>query len=247
MSSLDKVFGVLESVIARQKLGASFSEVQSDTGLARATVHRVLKNLAELGYLTYIQDNRRYRGSLKLAGLGAEIMSNFNLRDHVHPFLIRMNRESDYASNAGIKDGDEGVYIDKVDTQDSGLQLIGAVGKRFMLHCTAMGKVLLAHSSPEEIQEVLAKPMTGFTPNTITMADKLAEELDLVREQGYALDQEEITRGIICVAAPVSGTSGQVVCSLSAAFPAYVLRDKELGSIVQMVKRYAAECSSIEL
>ena len=184
MSSLDKVFLVVEAVITRQKQGASFSEVQSDTGLARATVHRLLKNLTELGYLNYSQDNRRYRGSLKMAGLGAEIMSNFNLRDHVHPFLIRMNKESDFASNAGIKDGDEGVYIDKVDTQDSGLQLIGAVGKRFMLHCTAMGKILLAHASSEEVDRVLANPLTKFTNNTITEPGHLRKVLAQVLEDG---------------------------------------------------------------
>ena len=247
MNSLDKVFLVVESVIARQKLGASFSEVQSETGLARATVHRLLKNLTELGYLTYSQESRRYRGSLKMAGLGAEIMSNFNLRDHVHPFLIRMNRESDFASNAGIKDGYEGVYIDKVDTQDSGLQLIGAVGKRFKLHCTAMGKVLLAHSSSEELEKVLAEPLTRFTGNTITDPTKLRAELDMIRKQGYAIDREEITRGIICVAAPVTGVSGQVVCSLSAAFPTYVTRDKGLDSIIKMVRSHASDCSGIEV
>jgi DNA-binding IclR family transcriptional regulator len=247
MGPLDKIFLVIESVISRQREGASFSQVQGDTGLAAATVHRHLKALTALGYMTYSEGERRYRGSLKMAGLGAEIMSNFSLRDHVHPFLLSMNKESDFASNAGIMDGREGVYIDKVDTQDSGLRLIGAVGKRFKLHCTGMGKVLLAHRSSSEIEQVLAGPLPSFTPATLTDPDKLRQELAEVRKEGYALDREEITRGIFCVAAPVMGAAGEVACALSVAFPSYVVSENRLDSIIKMVKRYAAECSGVEV
>lgn len=247
MNSLDKVFLILESVVSRQSLGASFTDVQNDTGLPRATVHRVLKNLTELSYLAYDPEVKRYRGSLKIAGLGAEIMANFNLRDHVHPFLLRMNRESEFASNAGIIDGDQGVYIDKVATKDLGIKLIGEVGKRFMLHCTGMGKVLLAHSRPDEVDRVMAGPMPSYTKNTITDPDQLAQELAQIREQGYALDREEVTRGIMCVAAPVQGRDERVVCALSVAFPTYVAKENGLEPIVGLVKRYAAECSGVNI
>ena len=247
MNSLDKVFIILESVIGRQGAGASFTDVQSDTGLPRATVHRVLKNLAQLSYLTYDPELRRYRGSLKVAGLGAEVMANFNLRDHVHPFLLRMNRESEFASNAGIKDGLQGVYIDKVATKDLGIKLIGEVGKRFMLHCTGMGKVLLAHGEAEEVDRVLKGPLTSFTKNTIIDPDRLLRELAQIRSQGFALDREEVTRGIMCLAAPVRGAGERVVCSLSVAFPAYVASEKGLEPIVELVKRYAAECSEASI
>jgi IclR family KDG regulon transcriptional repressor len=173
---------VIESVITHQSEGASFSQVQAETGLPGTTVYRHLKELTALGYMTYTQNDRRYRGSFKLAGLGAEIMSSFNLRDHVHPFLIRMNKDCGFASNAGIMDGYEGVYIDKVDTQDTGLRLIGAVGKRFMLHCTGMGKAMLAFCSEEFIQRILESPMPRFTPATITNPEAMRKELEEVRK-----------------------------------------------------------------
>ncbi len=247
MNSLDKVFLILESVVSRQGEGASFTDVQNDTQLTRATVHRILRNLTQLSYLAYDPEARRYRGSLKIAGLGAEIMANFNLRDYVHPFLLRMNRESEFASNAGIIDGAQGVYIDKVATKDLGIKLIGEVGKRFMLHCTGMGKVLLAHSEPGEVDRVLSGPLTSFTRNTITDPERLARELARIREQGFALDREEVTRGIMCVAAPVWGAGERVVCSLSVAFPTYVAAEKGLEPIVDLVRRYAAECSGANI
>lgn len=247
MGSMDKIFLVIEAVIARQREGATFSQVQAETGLPRATVHRHLKALAELGYLDYSEKDRSYRGSLRMAGLGAEIMSNFNLRDHVHPYLIRMNNETGHASNAGIIDGLEGVYIDKVDTQDSALQLIGSVGRRFKLHCTGMGKVLLAAERPELVEAVLAEPLLRFTPATITDPDELKDELQQIREQGYGLDREEITRGVICVAAPVTGLTEEVVCALSLAFPRYVVEESGLEPIIELVKQYASECSGVEV
>jgi DNA-binding IclR family transcriptional regulator len=247
MSSLDKVFLVIEAVISKQNQGATFTEVQAATGLAVSTVHRQLKGLMALGYLAYTPETKRYKGSLKMAGLGAEIMANFNLREHVHPFLLKMNSESGFASNAAIIDEDQGIYIDKVATKDLGIKLIGDVGKRFQLHCTAMGKILLAHSDDKIIRQVLARPLQYFTPKTITDPKVLRNHLDEVRQQGYAVDNEEVTYGIMCVAAPVTTISDEVKCSLSVAFPSYITSEKGMGFIVDMVKRYAYECSGFEM
>jgi DNA-binding IclR family transcriptional regulator len=243
MGPLDKVFQVLEQVVALQAPGASFSQVKEMTGLPGSTVHRVLKNLTDLGYLTYFPSDRRYRGGLKLANLGAEVMANFNLRDQIHPILLKMQKESEFRCNAAIREGGCGVYIDLIDTRDLGVKLYGEVGMRFMLHCTALGKVLLAFGGPRATERVLAKPMPAVTSRTITDPDKLRGELSQVRKDGYALDREEITRGIMCAAAPVFGPDGNFLCAISVTFPKYVADENRTGHLADMVKRYAAEIS----
>jgi DNA-binding IclR family transcriptional regulator len=243
MGSLDKVFLVMEEVVALQGPGASFSEVQVNTGLPRSTVHRVLKNLTEMGYLNYSPDNRRYRGSIKLANLGAEVMANFNLRDYVHPFLLKLQRESDFRCNAGIMDGDFGVYIDMIDTHDFGVKLYGEVGMRFRLHCAALGKVLLAFGGDAAKERILSLSLPAVTSRSITDPAKLREQFREVKKNGYALDDEEVTRGIMCLAAPVFGLKGELVCAISITFPKYVAEENGIAHLVEMIKRCAEEIS----
>jgi len=88
-------------------------------------------------------------------------------------------------------------HTDKIESHDYGIKLFSEVGKTFPLYCTALGKVLLAYGPAAERKRVLSLPMKPFTPKTITDARRLRQQLATVHEQGYALDSEEITRGII--------------------------------------------------
>jgi DNA-binding IclR family transcriptional regulator len=240
MSSFGKVFSVLETVIAHQDRGLSFSEAASRTGLPKASVHRILKGLMELGYLNFNPETKRYQGTLKLATLGSEVMSHFDLRDYAHPYLLKMHRETEHICNMGIKNGNGGVHIDKIETQDYGIKLCSEVGKSFPLHCTGMGKSLLAWSPEEEVDAVLSEPMPSFTEKTITDPGDLRKQLVRIREEGYAVDDEEITRGIICVAAPVFGVGGRLIAAISLTFPTYVYHDRGIAREIEAVKRYAA-------
>jgi len=240
MNSFGKVFSVLEAVIANQEAGLSFSQATAETGLPKASVHRILKGLVELGYLNFNLDNKRYRGTLKLATLGAEVMSHFDLRDYVHPYLLKMRRDTGHTCNLGIKDGNAGIYLDKIEAEDYGIKLYSVVGKSFPLYCTGMGKILLAWAPEEEIEAALAVPLESFTERTITDPGKLRQQLGQIREQGYALDEEEITRGIMCVAAPVFGVGGRLIAAISLTFPSYVYHDRGIAREIEVIKHHAA-------
>lgn len=244
MSGLAHGFAIIEAVVSRQATGMTFAEIVAATGTPKASAHRILKELVDLGVLVFSPQTARYRGSLKLANIGCEVTANLDLRAVVHPHLQALNEATRHTANLGIRDGDAGVYIDKIETPDYGIKLFSEVGKRFPLHCTAMGKVLLAFG-PENGSAVLGRgPFERFTPNTIVDAAALTAELAEVRASGVAVDREEITRGVICVAAPVLGADG-VVAAVSVAFPAYINGDRSIEPEIEAVRSHAASISGI--
>jgi DNA-binding IclR family transcriptional regulator len=245
MSSLQKVFTIIETIVSRQATGMTFAEVTAATGTPKASAHRILKELVDLGVLTFAPQTARYRGSFKLANLGCEITANLDLRALAHSYLQSLHEATHHTVNLGIRDGDAGVYIDKIETPDYGIKLFSEVGKRFPLYCTAMGKVLLAFGNVEECDSYLCRPFEGLTSNTIVDPVLLRMELDRVREAGFALDREEITRGVMCVAAPILGAQEAVVGAISIAFPAYIHSDRSIDPEIDAVRRHAADISGV--
>ncbi len=239
MNPLHKVFQIIEAVVAKQGSGATYSEIFSMLNLPKSTVHRILKDLNEIGYVTFNSDTKRYYGSLRLARLGAEVMSNFQLRKHVRPYLIDLHRETEHTANLGILDGNMGVFLDKIEARDFGIKLFSELGKTFPLYCTGLGKVFLAFSKNEVLPELIGTQLEAITDKTITDPVQLDQELQKIREQGYALDNEEITRGIVCVAAPVFSFDKSLVAAISIAFPAYIQSDRGITKEIESIKKYS--------
>ncbi len=239
MSCLTKGFGIVELVVSHQDGGLTFSEIVAGTGYPKASVHRMLKELLDIGALRFDAETGKYRGNLKLAALGSEIIQNFDLRTHVHPFLEKLHEETGHTCALGVKDGSSGVYMDKCETAGYAIKLYSAVGKKFPLYCTALGKVLLAHCEEDERERLIARPLEKITPNTITELAALRDELAKVALQGYALDREEITRGVICVAAPLFGLESANLGAISVAFPSYINSDRGIAVEIDAVKRHA--------
>jgi DNA-binding IclR family transcriptional regulator len=240
MNPLYKVFSIIETVVKGQDKGVTYSEIVAALDLPKSSVHRILKDLNELGYLSFNPETKKYFGSLRLAALGAEVMSHFRLRDHVRPHLLKLHMETDHTTHLGVFDGSVGVYVDKIESRDFGIKLFSEIGKTFPLHCTALGKALLAYSSDDIVEKILKTPLKTITDKTITDPEAFKHEQTLIRDRGYALDNEEITRGIMCVAAPVFGFNEEVVCAISVTFPAYIKDDRGIKPEIAAIKKYAA-------
>lgn len=245
MSTLRKAFTIVETIVSRQAAGMTFAEVVAATGTPKASAHRILKELVAMGVLTFASNSARYRGSLKLAGMGCEVTANLDLRTLVHSHLQALHEATHHTATLGIRDGDAGVYIDKIETQDYGIKLFSEVGKRFPLHCTALGKTLLAFAKEEDRERILARPLEHITSKTIIDPVKLREELASVRREGIALDREEITRGVMCVAAPIFGSPDNVVGAVSIAFPSYINSDRSIDPEIEAVRRHASAISGV--
>jgi DNA-binding IclR family transcriptional regulator len=234
------VFSIIESIVARQATGTSYSEIVSAVRLPKSTVHRILKDLRELDYISFDPQTKRFFGSLRLARIGYEVIANFQLRNHVRPFLLELNRETEHTTQFGILDGTLGVYVDKIESKDFGIKLFSEVGRTFPLHCTGLGKTLLAFSPEEIVARVLKQKLEPITEKTITDPKKIIRELAKIKERGYAVDHEEITRGLMCTAAPVFGLSGELAGAISVTFPAYINDDRGIEPEIKAVKKFAA-------
>lgn len=239
MNPLNKVFSIIEAIVARQDRGATYSEIVKALDLPKSSVHRILKDLNSLGYIDFNPETKRYFGSFSLAALGAEVMSHFKLREHVRSHLLNLHGETDHTTNLGIMDGTMGVFVDKIESRDFGIKLFSEIGKTFPLHCTGLGKSILAFSSDDIVMKLLQSPLQSFTEKTITDQEVFQQELSLIRDRGYAVDNEEITRGIMCVAAPVFGLNGVVVCAISITFPEYINEDRGIEPEITAIKKYA--------
>ena len=243
MSALSKGFRILDAVTAN-KSGLSFSEVVDRTGIPKASVHRLLGELVDLSALTFDEATRVYQGGLLLAGLGASVTANYDVRRIVRPHLEALHAQTGSVATLGIRDGDVGIYIDKIEPTDFVIRLHSEVGKSFPLHCTAMGKVLLAHSDAATISRVARRKLPAYTDHTITDGQALRDELEAVVEKGYGVDREEITRGLTCIAAPIHGVGGDVVAAVSCTISSFDANRDRLDEIASLVVRCAENASS---
>lgn len=238
MSALGNGFRILEAV-SGNGAGLTFSEIVDATGVPKATVHRLLRELVDLSALAYDEPTRRYRGGLLLAGLGASVMQNYDVRRVVRPHLEALQEATGSVATLGIRNGEHGVYVDKIEPAGFVIRLHSEIGKSFPLHCTAMGKVLLANSDAATINKVTRRKLQAYTANTITEGKRLRAELDAVAHQGYAVDNEEITRGLVCVAAPIYGVDGNVEAAVSCTVSSFDADDTYL----EKVKDHVIACA----
>lgn len=246
MSALRNGFKIIDAVTAVGRSGLVFSRIVDQTGIPKATVHRLLNDLVEMSALTLDEETRSYRGGLLLARIGATITADYDLRTVARPFLKALHDELGHVATLGIRDHDNGVYIDKIEAKGFGLRLHSEVGKTFPLHCTAMGKVLLSHADAATVRRITSRKLEAHTANTITDAGLLRKELRRVAKAGYAVDDEEITRGLVCVAAPVYGIDRKIAGAMSCTFPSYIAQEHGLDSAIGKVREFAKRASAHE-
>ena len=243
VGSTTKSFQLIDAIVNAGMNGATFTEAVRDSGVPKSTAHRLLNELTEIGALRFDEDSKTYFGGLLLARYGASIAAEYDLRKIARPHLEHLQRETGHTATLGIRDGDHGIYLDKVESREFGIRLHSEIGKAFPLHCTGIGKVMLAAMPEKEANAILRRKLREFTPNTIVEPLLLQAELDEIRERGYAVDDEEITRGMICVAAPVRNPDGEVAGAMSCTFPTWIRDERGIESEIDAVLG-AAEAAS---
>jgi DNA-binding IclR family transcriptional regulator len=246
MSAISKGFTIIDVVTMAGAGGLPFSRIVEEAGVPKATAHRLLNELVELSALTLDPVTRCYRGGLLLARIGASVLADYDLRTVARPFLQALHDEVGHVATLGIRNNDAGVYIDKIESRDFGIRLHSEVGKSFPMHSTAMGKVLLSHAEPAVVRRILGRKLEAYAPNTITSATQLREELKQVKSDGYAIDNEEMTRGLVCVAAPIFGIDGEIAGAMSCTVPTYLYDEQSLDKNIDAVRRRAGQASAGE-
>ncbi len=246
VQTIERVSQILE-LVARSSRGISIREASGKLNLPKGTVHRLLSSLAYFGYIKQDSETKNYLLGLKILELGNLIINQLDLRKIAEPLLRDLAEYTKETVHMVIIDNNEVVYIDKVETElnTGGLKMASMVGSRIPAHTCAVGKILLSFFSEEELDRLVEeKGLPQRTPNTITDPAALKEHLELVRNQGYAVDNEENENGIRCVAAPIFNEKGKAVSAISISGPAFRVTKKVIHESLKMeVMRTALEIS----
>jgi len=238
---LTKVLRVLEVLDAAPD-GLQLKDVARQTGINKSTAYRFLAHLETQGYL-FRDDTGAYIVGPKLARLGAGMAYHATLRKFSRPVMQRLWTLTTETVNLGVLDGVQTQYLDVMESEHS-FRLVSQVGMRRPLHCTALGKAMLAHLAADERDAVISSlRLERFAPHTITNASRLRKELDRVAQQGYAVDDEEATTGSRCVSAPIFDRSMKVTAAISVSGPITRVNRPRLLSFARAVREGAQEIS----
>jgi len=219
------------------------TELSRELKINKSTVSKILSSFENHHILVKNSENRRYRLGLRLFELGSLVADQMDLQKVAYPYMEALNRKVKETVHLVVMDDFEIVYINKVESSQS-LRIVTRVGGRLPAYCTGVGKVLLAALPPEQLDLFLKKNrLKALTPNTITDRERLKETLARIREQGYALDNEEFSKGLMCVAAPIFNYSQREIGAISISGPTHRIVEKRLEHLIPLVKSAAREIS----
>jgi IclR family KDG regulon transcriptional repressor len=219
------------------------TDISARMNLHKSTVHSLLKTLQKFHYIEQNMENGKYRLGMKLFERGNFVIHNLDIRSVAKNHLTELSMKTGNTIHLVILDGKEGVYIDKVEGS-SATVLYSRIGRRIPIHCSAVGKTLVAFKSQEELASILK----GYeyrlnTANTIANEKDFLTELKKVKDQGFALDNEENEPGVACIAVPIRNHTGEVVAAMSMSQPATRLNSQNMEEAVAMLKEAAQEIS----
>jgi DNA-binding IclR family transcriptional regulator len=187
--------------------------------LTQSNVSRLLTTMVTLGYVEKDELTGYYRIGTEIISLGGTALNHYEIRKQALPELHELERRLGLGANLAILKGSQMFYLAHVDSHKSP-RMYTLIGRRNPLHCTGIGKVLLANLERDKaIKLIYEESFIAFTEKTITEPAKLEEHLEQVRRQGYAIEIEELALGRACIAAPVRGRSGKVLGGISLSGP----------------------------
>ena len=211
--------------------------------LNKSTVYRLLQALQKFGMVERSGNGDLYRLGLKLHDLGLKAVESRTLRSEARPFLVEMARHCREAVSLAVPSAEGVVCLDRVDSPETVISIRTAVGARFPAHCTAAGKAVLAYLPAAQVDRILAAgEMVGYTPFTMTNSSALRRNLRQIAQRGYALDHQELERGLSGVAVPVLA-EGRLIAAVGIAGPTQRFRGQELAQKIALAKEAARRIS----
>ncbi len=201
------------------------SDLAQATGLTRSNAHRTLQTLVAAGYARQQADGR-YDCSLKIFELGNAVIARIDVATVAGPFIQALAEKTEETVHLSVLDGADVVYVQKIDSPQP-VRAYSRVGGRAPASCVATGKALLAFQGQAERDAVIGQ-LHPYTPRSITDPGELAEELDRIRQQGYAINRGEWRESVCGLAAPIFDAAGQAVAGVGISGPRQRLTSSKL-------------------
>lgn len=231
---IDRALAVL-GALSNDPRGANLAQLCAGLQLHKSTVHRLLMVLEGHRLVERSAESGRYRLGLRLFELGSRASSTLDLREHSRPHLSRVLSETQETVHFCILDEGEALYLEKMEPQRS-VRMASSVGRRAPVHCTAVGKAMLAVLPEPEVDLILRRHgMRVLTRNTLKDPAELKAQLKLIRSRGYAVDDEENEVGVRCVAAAVRDCLGRAVAAISVSGPSFRMTRANFPAVAKSV------------
>lgn len=241
VQSVDRAVAVME-ILGREGW-AGVTEIAGELGIHKSTAYRLLSTLERRGMVEQHSETQKYQLGFTLVRLAGAARSSLDLVRAARPVCERLSRDTDESVNLAVLEGSEVVNIDHVNLSSSRVN-VDWLGSHTVLHCTSSGKVFLAYAEPATRDALLeGGPLARFTPRTVTDADALRDEFEVVRTRGFATTVQELEEGLNAVAAPVRGRDGEVIACVSVSGPSYRLGPDRLIAVGPMVVAAGADVS----
>ena len=217
---LNKSLSILDTML-RQGSAMSMTEISEKLGLYPSTTHRILDTLKHWGYVEQEPNNQRYQLGLKVIELGMAKLHQMDLAREATPYLKELVKQCNETVHLGVLEEEEVLYLAKEESSQT-IRMCSYVGKRAPVHCTALGKVLLAYLPEGEKKKILGKrELPRLTEKTVTDKEELEKELNRIKKQGFALDRGENEKDVCCIAAPIKNCQRKVIAAISISTPVY--------------------------
>jgi DNA-binding IclR family transcriptional regulator len=224
----------------------SLSDLANRTGIPRATAFRLLSTLDQYGFIS--KAGAEYHLGIKCLVLGNVVAADLDVREKAHPHLVALRDITRETAHVAVLHQWQVVYLERVPSPQPVGFMQSRAGAILPAYCTALGKTLLAHRPEAEVAEwVISETLTPLTPYTNTSPNRLLEELRVIRERGYGLDEQEHEIGVRCVAAPIRNHRGDVVAAISVAGPEYRMPASLVDSALAAQVCASARAISLEL
>jgi DNA-binding IclR family transcriptional regulator len=214
--AVERALSVLQC-LGDSKRGFSISEIGRRLKIPKSSAHLILTTLERRGFLQKNTQTGRYHFGLQLVSLSRTALENLDLREEAKPFLRLLMQESSLTVHMAVLERDEAVIIEKVEAPGL-VRLASWIGRRLDINCTGVGKALVAFLPDDDLEVLIrTKDFARHNQRTIVSKSALKKELMLVRQLGYALDNEEDEPGVCCLGAPVFDGDGKAVAAISVA------------------------------
>ena len=228
-----KAFTILELLGSHSDGMLSLAEVASHLKVSKSTAHRYLTTLEELEVVRRDEKDCFGLGS-KMIELAGALLSRHDLRNESEPLLEKLCAETQETAHLAIPTGNNVVYIAKVDSPLS-IRMASHIGVRNPMHCTALGKAILAYYPQDKVEAIIREGLPARTDYTLTSAEELQTELERIRSEGFAIDDQENELGVRCAGAAIFDYTSKVIGAFSVSGPASRIsyeRCLELGCVV---------------
>jgi DNA-binding IclR family transcriptional regulator len=237
-----KAIKLLEALAAHER-PQRVTELARELGIAKSNVHRLLQTLIELGHVRQ-NEHGLYLASIRLWEFGSQVAGRLAIQRAAGDHLKRLAAATAEESQLAMLDGTDTVYLQAIEAVHP-VRVASVLGRRVSLHCTAVGKAILAYQ-PDAVIRATTRQLHSFTPRTITTSERLRAELAEIRRRGYAMNLGEWHAGIHGIGAPITSPDGTVGAAVSVIGPAERMQARKLRELAPKVVE-AAEAIALSL